>query len=266
MVEYGRPYRTDSYNDWSAQLLPEGLIYRSYLAGSKESRLASIIEYQDNFGMIWDITLGGRVGIFRFGSTDGVRPEGFQIDIEGSGQPRLDMNNNYDLVAADFRAGLPITYGIGPWSTKFAYYHLSSHIGDEYLLANPGFQRINFSRDALVLGQSYYLTDDVRLYGEAGWAFYSDVSQPWEFQFGIDYSPLCAPGLRGAPFAAFNAHLREELDFGGNLVAQAGWQWRGGDGGQLFRLGFQSYNGKSNQFELYDQFENKFGFGMWYDY
>lgn len=259
-------YRADDYADWTPQLLPDGLIYRSYLAGVKESRLATNFDYLDDFGWIWDITLGGRVGLFRFGSSDPVRPEGFQIDVEGSGQPRLNLEHDEDLIAADFRAGLPVTYGIGPWQTKLAYYHLSSHLGDEYMLANPGFRRVNYARDALVLGQSYYVTPDLRLYGEFDWAFYSDISEPWAFQFGVDYSPLAFNGARGAPFIALNGHLRQELNFSGNFVAQAGWQWRGLGRGRLLRIGAQYYNGLSNQYQLYNFFENKLGVGVWYDY
>jgi len=40
-------------------------------------------------------------------------------------------------MATDFRFGVPLTYGEGPWRTKFGFYHLSSHVGDEYLLKNP---------------------------------------------------------------------------------------------------------------------------------
>jgi hypothetical protein len=252
--------------DWTPQWLPDGIIYRSYLAGVKEPRLATTFDDDGNLGGLWEFTLGGRVGIFRFGTDDPIRPEGFQLDLEGAGMPRLRLDSDRDLQAVDFRGGFPLTYGIGPWATKLAYYHLSSHAGDEFLVKNPAFQRVNYSRDAFVLGQSYYLTPALRLYGEAGWAFYSDVSEPWEFQFGAEFSPLCPTGIRGAPFAAINGQLREEVDFGGNVVVQAGWQWRSARNGQLLRMGMQYYNGKSNQFEFYNQNENKLGLGVWYDY
>jgi hypothetical protein len=251
---------------WSFQVLPEGLVYRSYLAGVKEPRLASQWVHERDQGWIWDIALGGRVGIFRYGSEDALRPDGWQLDIEGAGLPRLDMEHERDLVSADFRGGIPLTYGYGPFRTKFGYYHLSSHLGDEYMVRHPDAERINFSRDCLVWGNSYYATDDVRLYAEAAWAFYYDGgTQPWEFQFGIDYSPLAPTGIRGSPFLALNSHLREEVNFGGNMVVQTGWQWRG-DTGHLFRLGMHYFAGKSEQFEFFNQYEEKVGLGLWYDY
>ena len=217
-------------------------------------------------GWIWDIALGGRMGILRFGTEDTDRPDGWQIDIEGASLPRLDLENHRDLTAVDFRFGIPLTYGRGRYQTKFAYYHLSSHLGDEFMVRNATLARRNYSRDVLVWGHSFFVTDDVRLYAEAGWAFYAnDGAEPWEFQFGIDYSPVRPHCPQGAPFFAINGHLREEVDFGGNVVVQTGWQWRG-DSGHLFRLGMQYFSGMSDQFEFYDQYEDKLGFGIWYDY
>ena len=251
---------------WTLQLLPDGLIYRSYLAGAKESRIGCSVVHEHRLGWMWDISLGGRAGILRWGNEDTDRPEGWQIDIEGAGQPRLDFENRRDLTAVDFRFGVPLTYGRGRYQTKFAYYHLSSHLGDEFMVRNATLTRRNYARDVLVWGHSFFLTDDVRLYAEAGWAFYAlDGSEPWEFQFGIDYSPVRPHCPGGSPFFAINGHLRQELDFGGNLVVQTGWQWRG-DSGHLFRLGMQYFSGMSEQFEFYDQFEDKLGFGIWYDY
>src|SRR5690606_26754469 len=149
-------------------------------------------------------------------------------DIEGAAFPRLDLEDNRDLISADFRFGMPLTFGYGRLQTKFAYYHLSSHLGDEYLEKNPTAVRINYSRDVFVLGASYDLTDSLRIYSEVGWAFYtSGGSEPWEAQFGIDYSSPYPTGFRGAPFFAVNGRIREEVDWGGNITAQVGWQWRG---------------------------------------
>ena len=248
------------------QVLPSGLIYQAYLAGEKESRLRSVWNHDEKDGWIWDITLGGRAAILRYGTFGDARPEGFEIDIEGAGQPRLDMDEDNDVDAADFRFGVPFTYGTRDYQVKFAYYHLSSHLGDEFLLKNVGFPRLNYSRDELVLGGSYYTCPELRFYAEAGWAFHSDVAEPWEFQFGFDYAPAGATGIHGAPFVAFNGHLREEVDFGGNLVFQAGWAWRRSPASGTFRAGLQYFNGQSEQFSFFARSENKVGIGLWYDF
>lgn len=251
---------------WSWQILPEGLVYRSYLAGEKESRFRSFWAHDEGHGWIWDITLGGRVGIVRYGSLGDVRPVGWQIDIEGAGIPRLDLESDRDLTSADFRFGIPISYGTDVQQIKFGYYHLSSHLGDEFLDNNPGYTRYNYTRDVIVLGYSIYPHKDLRLYAEAGWAFNSDVSEPWEYQFGVDMSPADCTGFRGAPFLALNGAMRQEVDYGGNFVVQTGWAWRGGPTSGLLRAGFEYFQGKSDQFSFYDQTESKTGLGIWYDF
>jgi len=252
---------------WAWHMLPDGLIYRSYLAGARESRISSFWAHEQEDGWLWDVALGGRVGLLRFGTADDSHPDGWQLDVEGAGLPRLSIDDDLDVTAVDFRIGVPLTYGRGAYQMKLAYYHISSHLGDEFVLANPGFARLNFVRDVLVWGHSYYVTPAVRVYGEAGWAFKTDGgTEPWEFQFGIDFSPPCPTGFRGAPFAAFNAHLREEVDFGGNFVVQAGWAWRGPSGGHLVRAGVEYFNGKDEQFSFFDESQQKLGFGLWYDF
>jgi len=251
---------------WQFQILPAGLIYRSYLAGVKEPRFASVWNHEESLGWIWDISLGGRVGALRYGTRDALRPDGWQLDVEGAALLRLSPEEERDLAACDYRFGVPLTFGRGPYHIKFGYYHLSSHLGDEYMLRHPGFYRDNYVRDALVLGQSLYPIDAVRLYAEVAWAFYtSGRAKPLELQFGAEFSPAAVSGIRGAPFFAVAGHLRQEYDYSGNLVVQTGWQWRG-SAGQLFRIGAQYYAGKSDQWEFVDRYEEKFGMGVWYDY
>jgi hypothetical protein len=135
------------------------------------------------------------------------------------------------------------------------------------MMRKPGFKRINYVRDAVFFGLGYYLTDDVRLYGEVGYAFRTDGgAEPLEFQFGADYSPALDDGLRGAPFAAFNVHLREEVDYGGGVNVMAGWRWKGPASGSTIRAGVQYYNGKKIQYAFFREHEELIGFGLWYDY
>ncbi|MCE9556901.1 MAG: DUF1207 domain-containing protein [Planctomycetes bacterium] len=252
---------------WSWQLVPEGLIYHSYLAGEKEPRMGTQWVNVHDQGWLWDSTLGGRVGIVRYGTEGPAMVQGFEMDVEAAAMLRQDPEEDLDVVSVDFRAGIPLTFGFGRYQTKLAYYHLSSHLGDEFLLKNQGFPRINYVRDEVVWGHSYNLTDELRGYFEVGWAFHTDGgAKPWEFQFGLEYAPAAPTGTQGAPFLAVNGHLRQELNYSGNLTAEAGWAWRGKVGGPLMRLGVIYYNGLSPQYEFYSQFEQQIGLGVWYDF
>jgi hypothetical protein len=248
------------------QLLPVGLIYPAQLANPKESRFSTHFINEQDEGWLMDATLGTRVGILRCGTCDGPRPQGFQVDAEGSSQIRIDLPDDRDLRSADFRAGVAFTFGTLRTQSKLSYYHLSSHLADEFLLKNPDFTRVNYVRDVLVIGQCVYLTERLRVYGEAGWAFYTDVSKPWEFQFGADYAPAAPTGPGGAPFFAINGSLREEVNFGGGLTVQAGWAWQGDEHGRLTRVGMHYYNGESPQYSFFDVHEQQIGLGVWYDF
>ena len=253
------------FDDWTWQWLPTGLIYRSYMAGVHEPRAAIVAFHEGEQRTLWDATLGGRFGILRCGDCDPLRPQGWQVDFYGAAIARLDVENQQDLDSTDYVFGVPLTYGTGDWQFKFGYAHLSSHLGDELALRDAAAldERRNYVRDAIVFGTSVFLHPVWRQYGEVGWAFHhSGGAQPWEAQFGTE---LSRPGPGASPFLAVNGRMREEHDFGGDLTVQAGWLRRGGFG-QTMRVGAHYYNGKSSQFQFFDQAEEQIGLGLWYDF
>lgn len=260
---------TDSNSQtWTPQLLPQGLMYPSYLAGRKEPRLQSVITYDDNYGSIWDITLGGRAPIFRYGTTEVVRPEGWELELEGAALLRLDCERDRNLAATDYRAGVPLVYGTKRWQFKTGYYHVSSHLGDNYLMDDFR-PRVHYSRDSVLFGFAFTPTDAVRMYAEADLAFHTgETTEPLEFQFGFEYSPQFNPNMSNwaaLPFFATHAHLYEERDYGGYFTAQIGLQWRSATNA-LMRVGFEYFNGGDDLYQFHHNHQCKYGFGFWYDF
>ena len=134
-------------DEWHSQVLPHGIIYQSYMAVRKNRGSPRTSTRTCATGNMWDVALGARAGIWRYGNDDPNWPEGWQVDMEGGVFPRLDPNGlSTPLIADDFRFGIPVTYGGDRWEFKVAYYHISSHLGDEYILeVNPAADRINFA-------------------------------------------------------------------------------------------------------------------------
>jgi hypothetical protein len=253
---------------WYWQVLPDGLIYHSYWAGVREPRLGIVMQHISDGDAYFDGTAGGRAGLLRYGTGGGIFPQGWQLDIEAAALVRLTLDQVRDFETADYRVGVPLTYGIDQWQFKFAVYHLSSHLGDEFAIAHPGslLNRINYVRDEILLGASYYAEPAWRLYSEIGYAFNTDGgAEPWEIQFGTELAAPGPTGPRGTPFFAINVHLREEVDFGGDISSQLGWLWRG-NSGQVSRVGLHYFNGKSSQYQTFNQFEQQIGVGLWYDF
>jgi hypothetical protein len=253
--------------DWGWHWAPTGLIYHSYKAGVHEPRMA-IVAFSDLEGRsLWDATLGGRVGMVRYGDNDPIAPSGFQLDFYGAAIARLDVDNKQDLDSCDYVFGFPITWGDAQWQWKWGYAHTSSHLGDELAVRVPGAlaNRVNYVRDGFVFGTSYYVVPDWRVYGEFEYAFHhSDGAEPINFQFGTEISPAGPTGC-WTPFVAVNCEARQDVDFGGYVNTQAGWLRRNVLD-QTVRLGFQYYNGKNSQYQFFQQSQQQLGAAIWYDF
>jgi hypothetical protein len=253
---------------WDWQALPNSIIYHSYWAGVHEPRMGIQFIRVNSGDSFWDPTVGGRLGLLRYGNDDPLNPEGWQFDVEGAALPRLALDEVRDLETVDFRGGGLVTYGMNDWQFKFGYYHLSSHLGDEFAIAHPGSlaDRINYVRDSLILGASYYPVPIMRLYAETAYAFNATGgAEPWEFQFGVEFAKLGLTGTRGTPFIALNGHLLEEHNFGGDFTAETGWLWRSTNN-HTIRIGAFCYSGKSSQYQTFNNREEQIGGGVWYDF
>jgi hypothetical protein len=265
---YGQPLLFESCESpWFWQVLPDGLIYRSYMAGPREPRLSlTTFHEKGSEDWLWDGTLGGRAALLRYGNGNLLKPEGYEIQIEAATLIRLNLEQNRDVDSADYRVGVPLVYGTEIWQFKTGYYHLSSHLGDEFIDRVPNAERINYVRDAIMLGVSFYPVPALRLYAEVDYAFYMDGgAEPWEFLIGFEFAEPGPTGFAGTPFVAANGHLREEINYGGDFCFQAGWLWRGNSGSML-RTGFHFLTGKSPQYQFYNTSEEQVGFGVWYDF
>ncbi|MDR1964436.1 MAG: DUF1207 domain-containing protein [Planctomycetaceae bacterium] len=265
------PMQIRENQPWTWQLFPNSLIYPSYLAGVNESRLGGVWNYDEELGWMWDITLGGRAPVLRYGNRSTLFPEGVQLDLEGSVHLRLDLENRMDMDAQDFRFGLPISYGNKIWQVRTGYYHVSSHMGDERILRLQSLgidpHRLNYFREAILFGFSYRLRPSLKLYADADVAVSrGEQTKAWHFQFGAEYSSLYPTNeFWGKPFAAVNILLLQERNYDGNITVQAGWQWRGSHN-QVFRMGIQYFGGISEQYEHLAKREHKIGIGLWYDF
>ncbi len=263
----GRPCAADDAA-WRWRLVPPSLLFKPYIAGVKAPRMAGIVNRVSG-GRTGETTLdgslGARVGLIRFGQA-GPDADGWQLDAQAAAFPRLNFSENGDVDATDFRAGVPLSYRRGGTAVSFGYDHISTHIGDEFLVRNPTFQRVNYSRDALLLGVRQDVTDELTVYGEAAWAFYNDGgAEPWAFQVGAEFYEELSETI-GGPVAAANVQMREEFDFGGRFTGVAGWQWREPTTGRLLRFAAKYEAGKSPYYELFEEDSTMLGVGVFYDF
>ena len=253
---------------YTSQVLPSGLLYRSYIAAPHEPRLGTSALYDNTAkSWRWDSTLGGRVGLYRRNNPTNLNLDAWQVDLEGAVMVRLDPQEKMDVESADFRFGLLFTGKKDNFTFKTGYFHISSHVGDEYLIKNPTFERINYVKESLIFGTAFQATPECRVYGEVAWGLIATGgAEPWQFQFGSEYARIAASPARGAPFAAINIQMRQEVGFAAGLNLMTGWQWKGPESARTFRTGVTYFNGPSNQYQFYQRYDSQFGFGVWYDF
>ncbi len=263
----GDPTSLSEWDGLEFQIMPTGLMYKSYLAGEKEPRIQGVWLSEKKRGLVWETQLGGRAGLLRHGTLDAINPMGWQLDVEGGAQVRIDPNQESDVEAVDYRFGFLSTWRHGRNGVKVGYYHLSSHLGDEFLIRNPDFVRLNYVRDSAIVGWMYDLTADMQVYAEVAYAVgHQGGAKPLEFQYGYQYAPLQAFDLHGAPYFAINGHTREDLNWITGVNTTAGWLWRGEQTNHTFRVGMQYYTGPAIQYSLVGRNETLLGGGLWFDY
>lgn len=128
---------------------------------------------------------------------------------------------------ADYLVGFPFSYRAGDFSAMARVFHQSSHLGDEFLLANR-IERVNLSYEVVDLRLSYEATDWLRVYGGGGYIVRSDPSdlKPWSTQTGVELrSPRTFFGGAVRPIAALDVQYREQNDWHADVSLRAGVQF-----------------------------------------
>jgi len=249
------------------QLLPDGLLWHSYLADPHEPRISAVILGTREEEVFWDATLGGRVGLLRYGTAGANPVSGFQWDLQGAVITRLDLGHAEDVESMDYRFGTDMTMAEGPWAAKFGYFHVSSHVGDEYMIRNPTFQRVNYVTESWIAALSYSPSRSVRIYGEFANAFRtSGGAKRYQFQTGAEFTPASSRSSAGAPFAAIHMNFREAVDYDVSTTIQAGWSYQGPTSGRRLRFGLQYGQGPTSQYAFFTRREEYLAIGTWFDY
>jgi hypothetical protein len=245
--------------------LPSSLLWDPPLANPREPRMFVKFTNLDD-QMTYETAIGAEVGLIRLTHAD---PDlgCFQLDLFGVVFTRFD--EEFHQVVSDYRAGIPLTYANGPWQAKLAYEHTSSHLGDEFIDATRR-ERINYQKDEIVVGVSYRFENNLRLYGQFGYAFFTSKEFEGDrerFDWGLEWKqPGANTGWRGRPFIALDMELRAEQDFEPNTTIQLGWEWSDLPRGRSVRVAFEFYDGKSPYGQFYSDDEDWVGLGVYYDW
>ncbi len=200
--------------------------------------------------------------------------DGWQVGVLAGvfSQFNLDASST-DLINADYVVGIPFSWRQNAWSTRIRLYHQSSHIGDEFLLGNPEFTRVNFSFEEVeaILSYDYRWA---RVYAGGGYLVHREPAtlDRNRVQWGLELraptfaSPVfktVLPGLLIIPVFGADFKTFEELQWIINTNVVAGLEWSRAGGRRRLRMLVNYYRG----FYPYGQFFNEkvesLGFGFY---
>ncbi len=214
------------------------------------------------------IALGDDFPIFRW--RDVFRWHGdMQIGIQGavwavfnfSDVPNRDNNEFAELVNADYFLGIPLTYSYDRWAFRLRLYHISSHLGDEFIVNHPWYiyDRVNPSYEALEFMSSYQLSGHLRTYFGPGIILHSDESFPMK-TFYVKYGAelrilgkkLYYHRLYGTPFLAIHLENWQVRDWNLDLFIKLGYELSKLQGiGRKMRIFFDYHHGYSYEGQFF---------------
>jgi Protein of unknown function (DUF1207) len=166
---YGQAYE-DTDEETTGEAFPSDDIFRPLLADPKQPQFFATVQsiqsrLDKTSSNIASVAIGENFGFY----TRRQGCNGWQVSLLTGiiSQFNLDRSNA-ELINSDFIVGLPVSWRSGNWSTRLRWLHQSSHLGDEFLAANPNFHRLNLTYEEIE-GIASYDYKWARMYAGAGY-------------------------------------------------------------------------------------------------
>lgn len=190
-----------------AELLPERLVFPELVADPRNPQVSAAMARVRNgeHRMLAQANMGEHFAL--------LGGEGWQFGVHAGVFSLWDMTTETDeMVNADFIVGLPYARRWGRLTASARLYHVSTHLGDEYVLSHPWVTRVNLSYEALDLRAAWDLGRGASVYGGGGYLYrrYPSDLKPGILQLGAQWERP-EPLLRGLrPFAALDLQKRQD--------------------------------------------------------
>jgi hypothetical protein len=246
-------------------LLPRGELFEPLVADVRWPRFSG--EYQwrmssDDFEHVAEFSFGESFSFVRSPQYDWGE---WEIGMQAMVDALFDLSQeSFDLSNEDYMVGLSgsvLTHGM---TTQLRLYHVSSHLGDEYLIES-GVSRDSVSFEVVDLLVSYVPVDWARVYGGVGFLVNRTPSYDrFTTQFGLELTSLrtLASGLI-TPIFATDLQLRQENDWIPEVSVLAGLRLaRPDDHTRRIEFYARYYHGRSPDGQFFDQTIDSLGVGI----
>ena len=268
-----------------AVAFPDNDVFRPLVADLKQPRFFATFQAVRVRNPAPDQNIGSsvNVGSVGFGENFGLLGrrngcDGWQIGILAGvfAQFNLDSSSE-DLLNADYVVGIPWSWRSGLISTRVRFYHQSSHLGDEFLLGNPGISPVEFSYEEI---EGLFSLDTpggwARVYAGGGYLVHTKPKlDPLKVQWGLE---LRGPTYNASVYGAFLPDLRivpilgadfktfQELDWALNTNLVAGIELYRVSGSRRFRVLINYYYGYNPYGQFFRQKVETVGIGGYLEF
>ncbi len=246
-------------------VLPRGELFEPLVADGRWPRFSG--EYQlrlgtDEFDRLAVVSFGESFSLVRSPQYDWGE---WEFGIQAMVDAIFDMDKkSSDLSNEDYLIGLTGSVRSDGVTTQFRVYHISSHVGDEYLIAN-GLTRKSVSFEVIDLLASYEPRDWMRVYGGGGVLINPHPAYDLIVtQFGVELtSPLTFSSRRVTPIFGTDLQLRQENDWIPEVAVLCGLRLANPeDDVRRIEVFARFYHGRSPDGQFFDQTIDSLGLGV----
>ena len=211
--------------------LPQStVLYPTQIANPRQISFSGGMRFHDRIAgkVATAVSFGDQFPFYRWA---GFKGGDLQLEVEGGAFAIFDMHKKeFPLINSDWYGGIPLTFARNSWAYRLRIYHISSHVGDEFLERYHGFCRKNKSFEALDLSADYQLAKNVRFYCVLGSVVHSDNEMPMknlyvEYGFEARGPRSDFKQLFGQPFLAVHMRDWQENHFALDSTYALGYEW-----------------------------------------
>jgi len=200
------------------------------------------------------VSFGDQFPLYRWSNVDILKHKGdLQLEIEGAVFAIFNQTTpSSPLINADYYVGIPVSFAYGRWAHRARLYHISSHLGDEYLGCKHHKKRLNKSFEAIDYSFAYNITKQIRLYGVLGVIAHSDSEmhlKPLYAEYGMEVRAGRREWkqLYGTPYMAMHFENWQDNRWKIDANFALGYEWGKINGmGKKIRFSLEYHSGYSS--------------------
>lgn len=257
--------------------LPQStVLFPSQVANPRQVSFSGGIRLRDSIAgqVSTPVSFGDQFPLYRWSNVDLLSTKGdLQLEVEGAVFAIFNQTcDSSPLINADYYVAIPLSFAHDNWAHRLRLYHISSHLGDEYLKRKDHAKRLNKSYEAIDYFTAYTINKQVLFYGGPGVIVHSDSEmhlKPLYVQYGMEVRLFRHEfkQLYGVPYIAMHLENWQDNDWKIDATFALGYEWGKLNGmGKKIRASIEYHNGycDAGQFSRirddYVQFRLSYGF------